>query len=477
MLIKGNIIVLLILTLPVMVFSQTTFEKWYDYGYGESGACVQQTSDGGYIIAGQQFITMGVSKNLLIKTDSSGNVTWYKLFGGPENNQINAIRQSYDGGYIMTGQITGVQSGYYDISWLKTDSNGDTLWSKHTSLNSTAHNGWGQDIVQTADSGMVVLAVTTDTSSGGFIWLIKTDKNGDTLWAKTTRKDAAVNNALALRQTQDGGYIICGYIVITTFPQILKPYLVKTNNLGDTTWTRIIATKDSNAGAYFVSPLNNGGYYIGGGSYTYASEDFLAACLNSTGDTIWEKLYGGIKNELAMSGQITKDGGYILAGATSSFGMGNNDVYIVKTDSIGQQKWQRTFGTSSADVGNYVQQTTDGGYIVTGYRISDVYLIKTDSIGNVALSVSEESRYGPLVLIYPNPFNTYTNVLLSNRVVSNDDLHWKIIDILGREIRGQKIPAGDTVLQIEKNNLYDGVYFLQLFSGSQILSSSKIMIR
>jgi len=126
-----------------------------------------------------------------------------------------------------------------------------------------------------------------------------------------------------------------------------------------------------------------------------------AVCLTSIAraQTSWWRTYGGTNYDHGYSVQQTTDGGYIIAGYTSSFG--GSDVYLIKTNAAGDTLWTRTHGGRQGSRGYSVQQTSDGGYIITGYTFSfgaglyDVYLIKTDSLGNVGVAEEDPKPQSP----------------------------------------------------------------------------------
>lgn len=472
-----------------------TFEKWYDYGSSEQSHCVQQTFDGGYIMAGTQLITMGASKNMLIKTDSAGNVSWFKLWG-TQDNQINSLKQTADSGFIMTGFKTGAQPNWYDITWIKTDASGNLIWTKTLTPplggNPPESRGFGKDILQTPDSGFVILAVYGDSGAlAPASILIKTNSNGDTLWTKKYITPYPGNVCHQIQPTSDSGFIIVGQRAMNSIPPInITTYLIKTDANGDTLWTNSISDSLNEPGQN-IKQLQSGNYIIKrtrvylASSNSNISPDFLLTLADTNGTPIWTKTYGGIGGQAGYGLAVTSKEEFLLSGFTDD-GIVCCDVYLVKTDSNGNHQWQKTFGApgNTDDEGWYAIATSDGGFVVTGYRYNssapgttDAYLIKTDSLGNVLTAITELTEIKSPLLIYPNPFIDETVMLLPKWIAAEKNKWLVITDSKGSELHRQQIYDGDNGANIHRNGLAAGIYFVQVLSGNTLLGSAKVIIQ
>jgi hypothetical protein len=216
------------------------------------------------------------------------------------------------------------------------------------------------------------------------LWIAKpSTRSPDTLWTETYG-ELDVNRGNSVQQTADGGYIIAGSKHLRDLGHE-NIYLLKTGPNGDTLWTKALGG-DICAHGYSVQQTTDGGYIIAG-SYDVVPDVYLVKTATD-GSVIWAKTYGGTSSDCGYSVQQTLDGGSIGGGSTDSFGPGNEDVYLIKTDSDGDTLWTRTYGGNGWDYGYSVKQTSDGGYIIAGSYDSsdavnyDVYLVRTDPDGD-----------------------------------------------------------------------------------------------
>lgn len=419
-----------------------------------------------------------------------------------------SVQQTNDGGYVVAGTTDRYNWGPPQIYLIKTNSNGDTLWTKSYG---SAQEAYGYSVKQTLDSGFIIAGAIDSFSSGGFdAFLIKTNSLGDTLWTKTY---GGINNdgARSVELTTDGGYIITGNT--SSFGAGYNDvYLIKTDSTGDTLWTKAYGTITNDEGGNSVKQTTDGGFIIAGsidGAYIYLIKT------NSIGDTLWTKTYGGdgAYDPAASSVQQTTDGGYIITGTADNW-IDNSltEAFLMKTNSTGDALWTKVYYYGYNE-GHFVQQTTDGGYIVSGWS-----LIKTDSNGNSGcyqanfpspiysfptqisntativksgcivsnpskpvgrggMTVTTECfstgineiKEQSVISLYPNPANTILNIHSQHPLLNSQLI---ITDVLGRELYQETLTGIDNSISIATWSA--GVYFYEIRgSGLQIPTSKR----
>ncbi len=313
---------------------------------------------------------------------------WTKTYGGTGADVGYAVLQVDDGGFVIAGQTRSFGSGQSDIYLIRTNADGDTLWTRTYGGDSTELGG---TLIQASDGGFVIGGWTRscDTTKSSDAYLIKTNSDGDTIWTKTYGWNK-LESIGSVQETHDGGFITAGFTnsFCTSETDIL---LLRVNSEGDTLWTKVYGGEGQDC-AYSVLQTSDGGFIVTGltNSFDAVDDDAYLMKTNSYGDTLWVKTYKRTKNDNGGSIHQTFDGGFVILG-TSSLGPGGKKIYLIRTDSIGDTLWTKTYtgGTFEFDSwGDDIQLTSDGGFIIAGTNIplegnnSDVYIIRTDSIGD-----------------------------------------------------------------------------------------------
>ena len=310
-----------------------------------------------------------------------GLTLFTKNFGGNLWDYGNSVQQTIDGGYIITGEISSSENGSSDIWLIKTDSEGQEEWNQTFDGND---RDYGKSVKQTVDGGYIIIG-STGSDYYYDVWLIKTDPKGTEEWNQTFGGDNK-DYGNSVQQTIDGGYIITGEIS-SSGNGSSDVLLIKTDQQGQEEWIQTFGGSDYDIGNS-IEQTYDGGYIITGSTRSYGngSSDVLLIKTDQQGQEEWIQTFGGGYIDIGNSIKQTSDNGYIITGYTQSYGNGSRDVWLIKTNSQGNEEWNQTFGGSYIDIGNSIQQTIDGGYIITGSRgtdyYSDLWLIKTDYQGN-----------------------------------------------------------------------------------------------
>jgi len=491
---------------------QITFQK--TFGGDSSDYCweVRQTTDGGYIICGTTYsFGAGNADVYVIKTNSFGDTLWIKTYGGTNDDEGYSVKQTMDGGYIVVGYTISFGGGSYDVYLIKTDVNGDTLWTK-TYGGAASESGYS--VQQNLDRGFIITGRANSN-----VYLIKTDSLGNILWTKTYNQGS--NGANSVQQTMDGGYIVCGYATGGAF-------LIKTDSIGDTLWFKTYGGTNQDYG-WSVQQTTDSGYIIVGNtsSFGVGFSNLYIIKTNINGDTLWSKTYGGTYYESGYSVQQTTDGGYIIAGSSESFSIDSSSkAYLVKTNSTGDLQWSKIYGETGNVIATSVRQTIDGGYIIGGYGyfgtgLLNIYLIKTDSLGNSGCNqknagtiqtspATQVTNVSPVinsdnfthntqtivgnggivttlctnvgipeiadmknVSIYPNPNDG--NFSLSYHLSSSKN-ELLIIDVFGRTVYSSVLTSQEGTQNIVVSTLSSGIYYWEVVSEGGVEGKGKLAV-
>ena len=410
-----KILILILLSFPLFIEAQNGIQ-WQQRlgGIGTDQAnCIIQTADSGYVIAGSTAGFGAGGGGYLIKTNSMGDTLWTRIY---DSVSVTAIQQTYDGGYIITGSAN---SNNGDVALIKTDMNGNPQWFK--AYGGTANNiDEGYFVRQTTDSGYVVVGIINITGLGQEVYLIKTNANGDTLWTKAYCGSGPFDGqwGYSVQQTRDGGYILVGTSNVFTLG-VQSIYVIKTN---------------------------------------------------STGDTLWTKIYGGIHVEEAYSIQQTADGGYVIAGGTNDFPIPDARVYLIKTDSLGNSDCNQGTTQTNILVPNTIVSNLTTGILhggIVNSTSTTVGSFGTDTTLCFTVGIVEVSNINNSISIYPNPTSgIFTIKDVETRLIASLPMQLCIYDLTSREIYTQAI-TNQNQSTIDISNLCNGVYFYQLTTGKE----------
>ncbi len=482
---------------------------------------VQQTIDGGFIIAGFTLSndTVGDVSGYhggkdfwIVKLDGSGTMQWQKCLGGTSDDHANSILQTTDGGFIVVGMTSsndGDVIGYLgsrDFWVVKLDYSGNILWQK--CLGGTA---WDEaySVKQTFDGGFIVGGFTysndIDVSGNhGFIrsdyWVIKLDSSGTLQWQKCLG-GSDDDEANAVHQTADGGFIVAGYSLsnngdLTSNQGDADYWIVKLDASGTIQWQKSLGGMFDEK-AYSVQQITDGGFVVAGfaasnngdvsGNHNFsnAGGDYWIVKLDSSGSLLWQKCLGGTSFESATSIEQTPEGGFIICGyAFSNNGdltanHGGPDYWVVKLDAATNIQWQKILGGTDDDRAYSMQMTTDGGLIIAGGARSsnddvtnargggDFWVVKLSPF----VGIKEETG-STFLKISPNPFSIIATINFGKEV---RNASFSLYNFLGEKVVETTGINGER-FQFNRGNLPNGIYVFEVLEKEKRIARGKAVV-
>jgi len=499
-----------VLLMKTDVSGNEMWSRTYNLGLNDWGRSLRQTQDGGFIIAGMTEVNSQTFDPFLIKTDSAGIVQWQQQYdyGFGDDDRGHSVWQTSDGGYIIAGQTWLIHGsfGNYDMYIIKTDINGNVQWKK-VFYWANESGDVALAVQQLSDGGYIIGGFTQSSSWASYI--IRTDSLGNAIWSNIY-PGAWQSECYDIQETPDGGFIYTG--TESSFTTDTDLLLVKLNGNGILQWKKIYGTVDADQGES-IHQLQDGGYVIAGmsagGGVSY---DFYVVRTNSTGDLLWSTTIGGSSDDRAFSVATTQDGSHLVTGWTWSYGQGLGDVYLMKLQDsvVPVELTSFTANTNGNDViinwstttetnnhGFEVERSFDGeNFFTVGfvqgngttteqndyafkdnpgshssksiyYRLKQIDLDGSFSYSDVVeVDVSAPTGFA-LEQNYPNPFNPATTIAFS--IPSSAFTSLKVYDILGNEVAtlvNEEKPAGTYEVQFDASNLSSGVYLYRLSAGN-----------
>ncbi|MCB0789589.1 MAG: hypothetical protein KDB75_09815 [Flavobacteriales bacterium] len=462
---------------PFVSSAQITWKRTYG-GYGVDRAySVRQLADDGSIVLGSTgSFGAGGGDVYLFRIDNSGERLWSRTFGGPGVDQGNSVRVLDDGGYVFVGS-TDAGNGY-DGSLVRTDDSGIAVFEK-----SIGTTDWDfLHDVQALPDGFLAVGTSYGTGNGaGDIWLVRTDLNGDTLWTRSLG-GAWSDEGRSVRATPDGGAVLAGGIGRDDGDGDVV--VIKVDAAGTEEW-RTELGGDSLDLAMSVALLPGGGYAVGGWSDSYYPERCMyVAKLDGQGQLEWENPLSTADADWEGH-EVGADasGNILLAGFTKAYGAGGADFYLLTLDTDGQYVNGPTYGGAGDDQAWSFDFCADGGFIVAGGS-------ESFGPGNAAaliIRTNGQPDNGPVIeeldpLRVPNvPFQErwpiHPNPVSPGQLLTIDVdvpvLHAELLDMHGRPVHAWQRPTTSLVTPC----LPSGVHVLRLQLGGGSILSAPLLVR
>ncbi len=481
----GNLIkVSFFVLLANLSFGQISFFNYYSNNGVDKGEGIVQLEDSSYVVTGSSSSFSASSQALLLKVDSLGNFLWSNHYGGTESESGRRVLYKKSIGFYIAGFTNSIGNGGFDYYLVKTDTNGVFEWEK-----SYGGAGWEKvnDAVMTIDTGIMMVGESSSNIYGTKdIYIVKTDQYGDTLWTRTIG-DSGDDIAHTIKELNDTTYIVAGeYYNVTS--SLTKSWAMQIRNDGTIDWELNFGSAENSR---IKTMYFNGTDILLFGTNYGAGLDGLNgyfAILNMSGvyalDFVWNG--PGDKEFVHMTRFGSMNNIYAIQKVQNqwSYAIGN-DLAVEKYDNSFTLSTYFTIAHEGDDVANQIIPTSDGTAIIVGYTTNvisggnEIYLCKigpNDAYPDVAGAFGTNN----VVTVVENEFNdnvrVYPNPSSGKVNIFTDNNAFEKISVVS--LNGQHVMEVDFSLtkELDFNELQNGVYIL-LIEGEGVVARKRIVVQ
>jgi len=376
--------------------AQDIFNKTFGGELDEHASDIIQTRDGDYLVVGYTYsYGKGKTDVWVMKLDPAGERIWKRYLGGTDFDWPNEVIETSDGNYVIAGYTRDLDTKSNNALIFKLDRNGKGIWS-HTYGGDKGDEACS--IIETSDGGLAVAGYSFSYSKGGSdIWILRLDAAGKKIWQKNYGGlDSERGHSIV--ETKDGGFFVGGFT--RSYGKGKSDMLVlKLDKEGNGVWKKNFGGEESEV-VEAVAQTKDGDLIIAGwtSSEGKGKLDAMEIKMDDEGNRAWTKTFGGAENDVVFDVAVTDDDGLVLTGYSASFGHGNQQVWVLRLDPMGEVEWQKRSNGNKDDYANAIIQAEDGGFAIAGgtqsYAIGgrDMWVMKINAYGNFEQSPTEESE-------------------------------------------------------------------------------------
>lgn len=481
---KLQIIIIFLLglrSLSVAQFPDTTWTRAFGsvgYDYGRD---IANAKDKGYIICGEVIdYSFGSRQLYLVRIDENGDTLWTQTYGNEWSDRGHGVCCLYDDGFAAIGYTAPNGNNGFDIFVVRTDSQGDALWTRHYG---GVNNEMGKAIVQTEDGGFALFGATDSYGAGQLdMYLVKIDSLGNQLWHETYG-GSNIDYGLDIKQTNDGGFILAGSSRSFT-PPMNEMYLVKTDASGNVEWQEHYGYSNKEEATAVIQAPDNG-FVAAGRRMTYSfHEQIYVIKTDVMGGLVWEITYGGIRVDWAHDIIQNMAGNYIVSGFTASIGYPCTDIILLSINDSGDVLGNWIFDYYGYESGESILESDYGEYVIAGYTSYnwengfDVFALKTRVNFTDIADNNTQLPVDSFLRNYPNPFNASTTIKFG--LPEAGPVTVSIYDILGRKVetlmQGEQ-PAGYHQVVWDAGKRSSGMYFYRIEAGDYAETKKMVLLK